>query len=423
MSEDKTVKKYTLAPPVAPFDYTTTAYDGAAKRYFDAYRSIVIYDPVDFAPGTSHVLELGSEPAYTNQKNPIRIGTTDEKVGYRYANSKYSSIPKPQAEMDIIARYLRDHYVAPAEPSLPLRSWWATLPFNDEMNWARALQRMIVACFDDGALAYALSWGDGGKNPKKTYECLFLGLLSKTHFMGAAAPQHFDAMFSVLRWMCSIGKPSDADLKVLFGDLTVPIDDRLRRYSHKLGNMCSGMAGTFARYATASGRPGATVEPIALIPTSSKERADPKSIPKRWNVAGLEDASQFGNGGAEHPALIREIVADVKPGDFIVHDNAELEKKGQKTFNHVAIINTVQQQGDKALISTVESCSDMAIQGMVYTTEVTLENATWKDGKPVRDGKFLYSRLNKVSSRPCFVRRINHWYAGDRHDLTDVQLY
>lgn len=157
------------------------------------------------------------------------------------------------------------------------------MPATDELNWRRALQRMIVSCFDDASLSHALAWGGGGKDPKKTYECLFLGLLSKTHYMGAAAPQHFDVIFSVLRWMCAPGKASDDDLKALFGDdLSAPIDKRLRKYSRKMGNMCSGMAGTFARYATASGRPGATVKPIQVIATSAKERADAKLIPERW---------------------------------------------------------------------------------------------------------------------------------------------
>ncbi|MGZ5968862.1 MAG: hypothetical protein ACXWUE_42535 [Polyangiales bacterium] len=362
------------------------------------------------------MLDLGTDSAFPGKDNPIRIGKSG-KVGYRYANSKYSSIPKPQAEMNTIAKFLRDYYVAPAETSLDVRSWWAAMPDPNEYNWWRALQRMIVSCFDDGALKHALAWGGGGKDPKKTYECLCLGLLSKTHYMGAAAPQHFDVMFSVLRWMCSSGKASDADLMTLFGDISVPVDERLRRYSRKMGNMCSGMAGTFARYATASGRPGATVKPIPLIATSATERKDPTTIPERWNVAGLEDASQFGNGGTEHPALVRKSVIDVKPGDYIVHDNTEQEKlwkekKGPKPFNHVAIINTVQQAGDKAIISTVESCSDMGVEGMVYTEEIELTG---------KDGKFNYFRLNSVK-RPCYVRRINHWYDGERHDLTDVEL-
>lgn len=97
----------------------------------------------------------------------------------------------------------------------------------------------------------------------------------------------------------------------------------------------------------------------------------------------------------------------MKPGDYIVHDNT-----GLKTFNHVVIINTVKHDGDKAVISTVESCSDSGVEGLIYTTGISLTG---------KDGKFEYFRLNR-QSRKCFVRRINHWYDGQRHDLTDVQL-
>lgn len=395
-------KSYTAAPSINPFDYTSKTYDGAAKRFWNAYRTLNIYEPYEFdATKKLTSIDLG---AYTlpssGDESTDFIGSATGSAGYRYANSKVADIKPAYAEMGLIRKFLQEYYVEAdvGGPIGPTEDWWKiTASPTDSLNWRRLLQRKILNCFDEGGLQRAF---DYGKTPKGTYTALCNALINKTHDMGSAAPHHFDILLTVINAACVANAFSSSELETLFGKANVGLDriNRLASYTRKIGIMCSGFAGNFARYATTSARPGAKVDPIAVIATSNDERTGKKAIPKRWNLAGMEGAQYFG-GAAD-----RSSVADVKPGDCIVHVGAAI--------NHVLIIDSITVTGTTAKIATAESCGDGEKKsGMAYSTGRTLE----KNG-----GDFFYSRFG--SKVKCTVRRMSHWTTEERHDLSDINL-
>lgn len=394
-------KSYTAAPSINPFDYTSTTYSGQAKRFFDAYQTLQIYEPYEFTTRTS--LDLGSYSVPSSGKeSAVFIGettSTERASGYRYANSKVADIKPAYAEMGLIKKFLLDHYVeADVEAPGPTHDWWtiSNSP-TDSLNWRRRLQRLIFDCFDAGSLKRAF---DFGKTPKGTYMALCSGLVNKTHDMGSAAPHHFDVLLTIINAACTANAFTNSELETLFGktDVVLARLPRLASYTRRMGVMCSGFSGNFARYATASARPGANVDPIAVIATSSDERSGKKAIPKRWNLAGMEGAQYFG-GSADRPS-----VADVKPGDCIVHVDAAI--------NHVLIVDSVTLSGATATIATAESCGDGGKKsGMAYSTGRVLEKI---------GADFFYTRFG--SKVKCTVRRISHWPTEERHDLSDIYL-
>lgn len=395
-------KSYTAAPSINPFDYTSKTYDGQAKRFFDSYQTLQIYEPYGFVNRTS--IDLGSYklPGSGTESNTFigEVSATGRTSGYRYANSKVADIKPAYVEMSLIGKFLQDYYVEadPDAPTGPTHDWWklSSSP-TDSLNWRRTLQRLIFDCFDAGSQARAFEFG---KTPKGTYKALCSGLINKTHDMGSAAPHHFDVLLTIINAACVANAFSDSELETLFGKSDVILQrlPRLASYTRRIGVMCSGFAGNFARYATTSSRPGADVDPIGVIATTNAERTGKKAIPKRWNLAGMEGAQYFG-GSAD-----RASVADVKPGDCIVHVDAAI--------NHVLIIDSVTLSGAAATIATAESCGDGTKKsGMAYSTGRVLEKI---------GSDFFYTRFG--SKVKCTVRRISHWPTEERHDLSDIYL-
>ncbi len=418
----------TLAPDL---DYTPVdTYKGKPKSYWEQFKTVLIYDihsPTAAASGkfSTTKIDLGEKTGFVDFGKPHHLSSTrigeKPEYGWKYQNPHLFPVTgNPNtSRIAVLEAFLPSlKFIPPVDPKLPIRQWWEPTA-TDPME--QRLQRLVVSCFDEQSLTFAQT---GSAGPADVYKKLYQGLIRKTHTHGSAAPHHFDVMLSIVQLYLDLTPTSNAaDLTKMFGaDFTAP--DRMKRYTKNIGLMCSGVAGNFARYGTVSGRPGRwnsageqTLDggsPILPCPVTFAERGSVLP-PPFWDLAGQEGANNFGLdfGGK---SLARTNLQEIKPGDYVCYlgEKEDVDVPPLNVGSHVLIVDEIESKSEKTIsISTVESCGEDLVDGMVFTTGV---NVTHDSGD-----QFIIEHLAFRKKR-VHIRRINHFRQpkAPRHDLTDI---